>query len=142
VVARRERTTMNGQMKLDVPLGRHDYLALPRGDVRFNIAENVAGLTLDQLDALARWLEDWEEDVAQEAIENYDTTDDMNEAERMGHDRGWDDAMSKAEDMIEVLFDDLMEAVDADGEGDDTYDALHSRIVEIIESKKYRLETL
>jgi hypothetical protein len=35
-----------------------------------------------------------------------------------------------------------MEAVDADGEGDDTYDALHSRIVEIIESKKYRLETL
>jgi ketosteroid isomerase-like protein len=133
---------MNGQMKLDVPLGRHDYLALPRGDVRFNIAENVAGLTLDQLDALARWLEDWEEDVAQEAIENYDTTDDMNEAHRQGHDAGWDDAMSKAEDMIEVLFDDLMEAVDADGEGEDTYDALHSRIIEIIESRKARLETL
>jgi hypothetical protein len=139
VVARRERTTIMHQETMFVG---HDYLRFQCGDVRFEIAENVDGLSLDQLDALARWLEDWEEDVAQEAIENYDTTDDMNEAERMGHDRGWDDAMSKAEDMIEVLFDDLMEAVDADGEGDDTYDALHSRIVEIIESKKYRLETL
>jgi hypothetical protein len=123
----------------------HDYLRFQCGDVRFEIAENVDGLSLDQLDALARWLEDWEEDVAQNAIEEYvdgdSYNDSVNDVERMGHDRGWDDAMSKATDAIDSIFDDLGEALDGADE-DDTYQALYDRVCEVWESRKARLEAL